>query len=197
MSGPALPHSSPAASGAFSSAQGLLSRRKNAACYRAEARYAIAAAPEPVQPCLPLVDAVWIPVLAADDSARAMFHRHYSYIPRSDGYRPLKFVGPGEALVLVTPDARAVFVWRKFRSAANQEGVNCSLFRNEGAGLSSDLIRAADELAWAKWPGERHYTYVNPRKIRSTNPGWCFINAGWRRCGLSKKRKYVILERLP
>jgi hypothetical protein len=88
-------------------------------------------------------------------------------------------------------------VWRKFLSADGQQGVNCAVFRNEGAGLSSDLIRAADALADQRWPGERHYTYVNPRAVRSTNPGFCFLQAGWRRCGITKHRKLLILEREP
>jgi hypothetical protein len=88
-------------------------------------------------------------------------------------------------MVLIAPDARALFVWKKFVSLdSKQYGVNCSIFRNEGAGLASDLIRAADELAFERWPDDRrHYTYVNPKKIRPTRqPGRCFIKAGWRYC---------------
>lgn len=149
------------------------------------------------QPFLPLSDVTWIEVHDANDTGRALFHRHYSYAPYRDGRRPLKFVGPGENMVLLTVDAKALFVWRKFISAANQHGINCSIFRNEGPRRSSDLIREADQLAWERWPGERHYTYVNPRKVRSTNPGCCFLKAGWRKCGITQKRKYLILEILP
>jgi hypothetical protein len=60
---------------------------------------------------------------------------------------------------------------------------------------SRRMIRAADLLADERWPGERHYTYVNPLRIRSTNPGFCFQAAGWQRCGLTKKSRLVILER--
>lgn len=137
----------------------------------------------------------WVPILDGDDAARAMFDRHYSRYFYADGRQPKLFVGPGEKMVLTTPCRRALFVWRKFRSADGQLGVNCAIFRNEGAGLSSDLIRAADDLADARWPGERHFTYVSPKKIRSCNPGFCFIAAGWRRIGITKKRKLVILER--
>jgi hypothetical protein len=58
-------------------------------------------------------------------------------------------------------------------------------------------VRLADFIADRRWPGERHYTYVNPRAVRSTNPGFCFLAAGWRRCGVTKARKYLILERQP
>lgn len=127
----------------------------------------------------------------------ALFRRHYSH-RRTRGDTSL-FVGPGEKLVLITPCARAMFVWRNFLNDDGQTGINCAVFRNEGAGegQSSDLIRAADAIADRKWPGQRHYTYVDPRKVRSANPGWCFICAGYRRCGVTKKRRLLILERLP
>jgi hypothetical protein len=38
---------------------------------------------------------------------------------------------------------------------------------------------------------------VNPRRVRSSNPGYCFQLAGWRRCGITKIRKLLILEALP
>jgi hypothetical protein len=82
-----------------------------------------------------------------------------------------------------------LFVWRKFIDDAvpKQEGVNCAVFRNEGAGLSSRLIMAADDLAWYRWPGERLYTYVDPKRTRhKRDPGRCFIRAGWRPCGWTK-----------
>jgi hypothetical protein len=147
---------------------------------------------------LPL--ATWVPILDGDGDACEMFERHYSAakslrLRRERGTRLI--AGPGYKLVLSTPCRRALFVWRKFQSADDQTGINCAIFRNEGAGLSSDLIREADQLADRRWPGERHYTYVNPRAVRSANPGYCFIMAGWRRCGITKARKLLILERRP
>lgn len=144
-----------------------------------------------------LIGEGWIEVRDGNDTGRAIFDRHYSRYRYADGRKPLLFVGPGEKMVLLWHDARALFVWRRFRSADHQQGVNCAIFRNEGAGLASSLIRAADLMADQRWPGERHYTYVNPRAVRSTNPGCCFLRAGWRRCGVTKHRKLLILERLP
>lgn len=138
----------------------------------------------------------WIEVKDGNATARDLFHRHYSRYIYADGRLPKLIVGPGYKMVLLTRCARALFVWRKFIAADGQAGVNCSIFRNEGAGLSSDLVRAADVLAEQRWPGERHYTYVDPRKVRSSNPGYCFIQAGWRRCGITQKRKFVILEKV-
>lgn len=124
-----------------------------------------------------------------------MLDRHYSARHYADGRRPKLFVGPGEKLVLVTSDRTALFVWRKFISDDGQTGVNCAVFRNEGHKLSSQLILEAEQIAWGKWPGERLYTYVAPRKIKSVNPGYCFKMAGWHVCGYSK-RGLVILEKL-
>ena len=148
-----------------------------------------------VQPFLLLSG--WVVTVDGDDSARAIFDRHYSRYRYRDGRKPMLFVGPGEKMVLLRHDARALFVWRRFVSADGQDGVNCAVFRNEGCELSSHLIREADALADARWPGERHYTYVAPTKIRSTNPGCCFKAAGWRRCGTTKWNKLAILERQP
>ena len=139
----------------------------------------------------------WLEVKDGDATARAIFHGHYSRRLYADGRQPLLFVGPGEKVVLLTPDAQALFVWRKFRSLDNQEGINCAVFRNEGDYLSSELILQAEAFARGRWPDEcRMYTYVNPRKIRSSNPGCCFLKAGWKRCGITKENRLVILEKV-
>jgi hypothetical protein len=145
----------------------------------------------------PLLDlATWIPILDGDDEARALFERHYSRKRYADGRAPRLFVGPGQKLVLTTPCRRALFVWRKFISGDGQQGVNCAIFRNEKSGRrSSDLIREADAIADQRWPGERHFTYIDPRAIVSDNPGYCFLRAGWRRCGITKWNRLLILER--
>jgi len=139
----------------------------------------------------------WIEVKDGNDTARSIFDRHYSRYFYKDGRQPKLFVGPGEKMVMLTADARALFVWRRFISADGQKGVNCAVFRNEGPRKSSELIREADSLADQKWPGERHYTYVSAEKVKSSNPGFCFQKAGWRKCGVTKRRKLIILERLP
>jgi hypothetical protein len=138
----------------------------------------------------------WIEVKDGNPTARDIFNGHYSRRRYADGRNPKLFVGPGEKMVLVTPKADALFVWRKFISLDNQEGVNCAVFRNESAQLSSFLILEAEKLAWQRWPGQRLYTYVNPRKVASRNPGYCFQRAGWRRCGTTKS-KLLVFEKLP
>jgi|SRR5579864_2965910 len=136
----------------------------------------------------------WLTVKDGDRRALALFHRHYSYRAYKDGRKPLLFTGPGEKMVLLTTYADALFVWRKFKSLNNQSGVNCAVFRNESPILSSVLILEAMDLAWQRWPGERLYTYVNQRKIKSVNPGYCFKLAGWSLCGYTKSNHLAILE---
>lgn len=148
------------------------------------------------QPFLEFSDAPWIHIKDGDPTAMAIFKRHYTARKRR---KIEQFVGPGEKMVLLTPDARALFVWRKFISDAGETGVNCAVFRNEEstAGRSSYLILAAKAHAWERWPGERLYTYVDARKIRhKRDPGRCFIRAGFRFCGNTKDGK-LIFESLP
>lgn len=130
----------------------------------------------------------WYPTTDGDPAARDLYRRHYSCRPSANGHRSKLFVGPGEKLVLTTHQADALIVFRKFTSRDFEfgHGVNCAVFRNESHFRSSSLIReAVTEWAWKRWPGERLYTYVDGRRIVSTNPGYCFKCAGWRRCGVT------------
>ena len=102
----------------------------------------------------------------------------------------------GGEIVLRTRAGDAGFVWRNFISDADERGISCAFFRNEGPILSSELIRQADDVADAVWACRRHYTYVDPSAVRSANPGFCFLMAGWRRCGMSANGK-TIMERAP
>ena len=115
-----------------------------------------------------------------------LYERHYSAYHYADGRERKLFCGPGEKTVLMTQKQDALFVWRKFIDDSGQKGINCAIFRNEGKIRSSDLIREAMAIAWERWPGERLYTYVNPEKIESPNPGYCFKMAGWKECGRTK-----------
>ncbi|WP_127524601.1 hypothetical protein [Mesorhizobium sp. Z1-4] len=140
----------------------------------------------------------WIEVRDGNDTARAIFDRHYSRYVYADGRKPLLFVGPGEKMVLLTKDADALCVWRKFKSMDNQQGVNCAIFRREGGDLASNLLADARTLAWQRWTGSRLFTYVDPLKVRPTmragRPTWghCFYQDGWRFEGLTKKRLHIL-----
>ena len=135
----------------------------------------------------------WIPARDGDPSVRALFDRHYSRIHYADGRTPKLFVGPGDKMVLRTAAGDAIFVWRKFISRDDQDGVNCAVFRNEGPVLSSDLIREAEQLAWERWPGERLFTYVNPAKVRSTTIRRCINYAKrWELGGLQMLNLFAV-----
>ena len=118
--------------------------------------------------------------------------RHYSRYVYADQRKRVLFVGPGNKLVLRTERADAVFVWRRFIDDSGQQGINCAIFRNESKHVSSQLIRQADAIAYAIWTDRRHYTYVNSQKVASTNPGFCFIKAGWQKCGITKNGLIVL-----
>lgn len=135
----------------------------------------------------------WRETKDGDPDARALFHRHYSHKPYKDGRTPKLFVGPGFKLVLLSTCKNAMFVWRKFKSGDGQQGINCAVFRNEGAGRSSTLLLEAMLIAWRRWPGERFYTYVKASAVRSANPGYCFKVCGWKFIGRTKWNKLDIL----
>jgi hypothetical protein len=148
----------------------------------------------------------WIQTKDGDPVARAIFGRHYTYNKKREqismfwqrNRNYMLIAGPGEKMILLTADKSALFVWRKFKSMDDQTGVNCAVFRREGGEIrASDLIREADRIAWERWPGERHYTYVDAKKTRrKRDPGRCFIKAGWNYCGMTKGGLHI-LEILP
>jgi hypothetical protein len=140
------------------------------------------------------VTPLWWLTKDGDKDCLEMYERHYSAYRYADGRRRTQFVGPGEKIVLRTEKADAVFAWRKFIDDSGQTGINCAVFRNESAHRSSLLIRQADQIADCLWLDSRHYTFVNAEKIASKNPGFCFIKAGWRRCGRTKSG-LLIMER--
>lgn len=145
---------------------------------------------------------LWWLTKDGDVQVLALYERHYSAYQYQDGRTRKLFCGPGEKLVLRTKEADAAFVWRKFvddcideRTSEKQQGINCALFRNESRHLSSELIRQADSIADCLWPDRRHYTYVNAERIASTNAGFCFKCAGWKRCGRTRSG-LIVMERI-
>ncbi len=132
-----------------------------------------------------------------DKRALAMYLRHYSRKRYTNSRKVKNFMGTGEKIVLVLPDYTALFCWlyERFRRD-NQQGLNCTIFRNESNYLSSELIKEAEVWAYERWGMKRLYTFVNANKIQSSNPGFCFLKAGWRKCGISKIHKHIILEKV-
>ena len=147
-----------------------------------------------------LTDALWLPVRQTDPRAIALYRRHYSCrgLPAA-AYRRHGIAGPGETLTLLTPLADALWLWRHYIDHSGQQGVCCAIFRTESPTvLASRLVQAACTLAWRRWPGERLYTYVDPRHLpKDSNPGYCFLAAGWRRLPTRTIGGLHILEYLP
>jgi hypothetical protein len=105
-----------------------------------------------------------------------------------------QFVPPGRAIVLRSVCDRALWVtsWpfaEYVRHAWPGAWVN-NLFRNEGAGLSSELIREAIAATLAEWPEPPVLgciTFVDASKVRhKRDPGRCYVRAGFRHAGFTK-----------
>jgi len=145
----------------------------------------------------------WVTVKDGDPVAYRLHSRHYSHTVYADGRRddPTNrarrlIVGPGEKMVLITRQCDALFAWRLSLFRADGEtGLECTVFRNEGDTRSSHLIRAAEDEAVRRWTVDRMFTYVDPTRVKSTNPGCCFKAAGWRICGESKVGLLVMEKR--
>lgn len=132
---------------------------------------------------------IWSRSHRFDARALPLADRHYNR--RAVGSP--QFVPPGRAVVLLSTCGRAVWVtsWpfaEYVRHAWPGAWVN-SLFRNEGAGLSSDLIRQAVAATLAVWPDPPALgmvTFVDAAKTRhKRDPGRCYRRAGFQHVGFT------------
>lgn len=136
----------------------------------------------------------WQKVGKADPECAALADRHYS---RRKIGAP-QFMPPGQTIVLKGP--AAVFGWWRpapssgIKSMNGLDGWTCTIFRNEGSVLSSELILEAEEFITECGP-DGLLTYVFDKKIRSTNPGACFRKAGWKRKGRSADNRKTLLQK--
>lgn len=136
-----------------------------------------------------------------DPRAALLADRHYSR--RTIGSP--QFMPPGETIVLITPQADAVFGWWRphpkcgLQSMNGLDGWTCTIFRNESGHRSSDLILLAEEMlcdtASSIGPSGL-ITYVFDAKIKSVNPGYCFKVAGWKRTGRSADNRKTLLQKI-
>lgn len=114
-----------------------------------------------------------------------------------------QFMPPGQTLVLVTPDELAVFGWwrphpRSGIVAMNGlDGWTCTIFRNTGPALSSELILEAEAELVARYDcgASGLLTYVWDARVRSVNPGYCFKVAGWGAIGRSADGRKTLLQK--
>lgn len=121
----------------------------------------------------------------ADPRSAVIADRHYN---RQKIGSP-QFVPPGRCLVLRAENVNAVALWvtswpfGEYVRHAWPGAWVCSCFRNEGAGLSSVLIRsavAATRHHFGEPPENGMVTFVNPAKIRrKRDPGRCYRRAGF------------------
>ena len=130
-----------------------------------------------------------------DDECRQLADRHYSR--RTVGAR--QFAYSGRKLVLRDAQGLVIFVWMYPDPGLRmdgQVGYNNALFRNESARRSSDIILEAERAAVASWGPNRAYTYIDPRRVQSRNPGYCFKCAGWRHIGYAVDGKHLLAKEL-
>lgn len=140
---------------------------------------------------------IWQLSHRADPKAAAIADRHYN---RQKIGSP-QFVPPGRCMVLYaeTPTGKAFWVtsW-PFAEYVKHEWAGawvCSAFRNEGAGVSSDMIRdalAATRFTYGDPPELGLISFIDERKVRPTVVrgknvwGWTWLKAGARVCGRTK-----------
>ena len=130
-----------------------------------------------------------------DQRTRAIADRHYNrQKPGTPG-----FVAPGRSLILRTKDYDAFWVslWQfeELVSHAWPRAIVCSAFRNESKTLASQLVVEAMRCTAWKWniPEQGMITFVNTSKVRrKKDPGYCFLRAGFRMIGRTKKGLLVL-----
>lgn len=142
----------------------------------------------------------WRRTTKFDVAAAQLADRHYSR--RKVGSR--QFMPPGQTIVLLAADASAVFGWWRpdpasgIRAMNGLDGWTCTIFRNEGLTLSSELIldaeRAFGEFGYNIGP-DGFLTYVWDCKVASANPGFCFKCAGWSSVGRSADGRKTLLQK--
>lgn len=146
---------------------------------------------------------IWALSHRADPVSVAIADRHYN---RQKIGSP-QFVPPGRCVVLRGKDDNALWVtsWpfaEYVRHAWAGAWVN-SLFRNEGAGLSSELILQAVAATKSIWtpPDMGLITFVDAEKTRhKRDPGRCYRKAGFSHVGFTKGGLWafqLLPERMP
>jgi len=136
-----------------------------------------------------VTDCRWCVSDRADPIGVALADRHYN----RQKIGSAQFVPPGRNLCFVTQDGKAVWTtsWpfaEYVKHAWAGAWVN-SIFRNEGAGLSSELILEA--IAATRWtwepPDLGMITFVDAGKVRhKRDPGRCYRKAGFHHVGFTK-----------
>lgn len=146
----------------------------------------------------------WTRSHRADKRALPLADRHYN---RQKPGSP-QFVPPGRNIVLLTEKADALWVsswpFAEYVRHAWAGAWVCTMFRNESAALSSELIREAVAVTRSIWgdpPPLGMVTFINSAKVRhKRDPGRCYLKAGFERCGMTKGGLHAVIlrpERMP
>lgn len=151
---------------------------------------------------------IWEMSHRADPRAAALADRHYS----RQNVGAEQFMPPGSCLVLWAETPTGCAVWgtsAPFAEFVKHEWAGawmCSIFRNEGAGVASDMITEAVAATLAYYgpaPALGMVTFVDETKVRPTmvrgKPvyGWSFRKAGFVEVGRTKTRDFLALQLQP
>lgn len=140
---------------------------------------------------------IWEKSNRADPKARELADRHYN---RQKVGSP-QFVPPGRCLVLYaeTETGKAFWVtsW-PFAEYVKHDWAGawiCSAFRNEGAGIASEMIKDAVSATidfYGEPPQLGMVTFINTKKVKPTKVrgkdtwGYTYIKAGFKEVGKTK-----------
>ncbi len=114
-----------------------------------------------------------------------------------------QFCRPGKNLCLLLSDGMAGWVtWRPIPEVGRMDNLECwecTFFRNEGARLSSELIREATALTYREWgwpPRDGFITAIGidqtkRGRSKSSPPGKCYLDAGWTAIGERDGKAWV------
>lgn len=134
----------------------------------------------------------------ADPRALPLANRHYN---RQNPNSP-QFMPPGSCLCLLAGENPAAgALWgtlapkKQYVQHQWAGAWTCTLFRNESAVLSSNLIRqavAATVHRYGAAPPEGFITFVDRAQTKGKrDPGFCYLMAGWHPIGRSQKGLYA------
>lgn len=141
---------------------------------------------------------MWHRVKSSDPLARAMRDRHYS--TKTPGGRT---VGPpGRRLVLISDDEMALWVthWPNANLVLDKiDALRCTVFRREGRRRERASVLIKEAMAFSEeyfGPAPAGWvTYVEPGKVRSQDPGYCFKMAGFELDDSFASKRLVRLRR--
>ena len=133
----------------------------------------------------------------ADHECAALADRHYSRVRHGTS----QFTRPARKIILRDALGLVLFAWTwditdEIARWDGESGYNCAIFRNESSRLSSEIILEAEARAISDWGPGRAFTYIDPTKIKSRNPGYCFKIAGWQFVRTSKNGKHLLEKAL-